>query len=703
MAKMDETEFQAILQNEVNSSLGYQDSEYTEHRLKALDYYYGEKFGNEVDGRSQVVATEVSDTIEFIMPTLMRMFTASSDYVRFTPRNQEDVPIAEQATDYVNYIIQQDNPGFQIFHDWFKDGLLNKIGVVKVYWDDSKDVTQESYEGLTEDELAQVLDDDAVEVVERNEYPYEDFEPPMDPRTGELLPVEPPMLYDITLKRTVDDGRVRLENVPPEEFLVNKWAKSLDDAYFVAHQTTTSVSDLVARGFKKSDVEDLAGYTGEEFNDEKQNRFENLDASTEDDRMDPTMRLVMETEAYIRIDYDGDGIAELRRVVMLGQGYEVFENEPWDHVPFAVLSPILMPHRLVGRSYAELVMDLQKIKSTVLRQLLDNMYQTNNARMEAVEGQVNLDDLMTNRPGGIVRTKAPGMVRSLAPQPITKDSFPLLEYMDEVKTQRTGFSRTSMGMDADALQSTTQKAVEASMQNAQDKIELVARVYAETGVKRLFKLILALINKYQNFERMVRLRGGFVPMDPREWHQNFDVEINVGLGNGKNEQKMAMLQQMIDRDWQYISTMGPDNPMIGLDNLAAKHREMMEMVGFKDVDRYYAPPRQVQAEYQRRQQQQQQGPSEAELEHQRKMQEMQMEDARKREEMSADMERERIKLQSQLSLERQKAEAQLALERQKAAAQTNIDVAKAENEMEIKETEAEAYAQQVRQSDDGDQ
>lgn len=687
MAKMDEQEFQAIVRNEVESSLGYQDSEYSEHRLKALDYYYGEPFGNEVEGRSQVVATEVADTIEFIMPTLMRMFTSSSEYVRFVPRNQDDVPVAQQATDYVNYIINQDNPGFQIFHDWFKDGLISKLGVLKVYWEDSQDVTHEQYEGLTELELVQVMDDPAVEIDEQ------------ETRVDETTGVE---VYDVTLKRVSENGRVRVINVPPEEFLVNKWAKSLDDAYFVAHQTPTPVSDLVARGYDREEMEKLAGYTGEEFNDEKQNRFQQLDASTEDDRMDPTMQQVLETEAYIQSDYDGDGIAELRRVVMLGQGYEIYENDPWDHVPFAVLSPILMPHRLVGRSYAEIVMDLQKIKSTVLRQLLDNMYQMNNQRYEAVEGQVNLDDLLNNRPGGVVRSKAPGMVNALQVPSIQKESYPLLEYLDEIKTQRTGFSRTSMGMDADALQSTTQKAVEASMQNAQEKIELVARVYAETGVKRLFRLILALVNKYQNFQRMVNLRGQFTPMDPREWHEQFDLEINVGLGNGRNEEKMAMLQSHMDRAWQYIANMGPDNPMIGLPQFSAMHREMLKLGGIKNVDDYYAPPQQVAQEFARQQQQQQQAPSEAEMEHQRKMQEMQLEDRRKREEMAAEMERERVKLQSQLALERQKAEAQLALERQKAAAQTNIDLSKAEAEMEIKETEAEAYAQQVQNQGDDD-
>jgi hypothetical protein len=698
MATMDDQEFQAIVRNEVESSLGYQDSQYSEHRLKALDYYYGEAFGNEVEGRSQVVATEVSDTIEFIMPTLMRMFASASDYCQFVPRNKEDIPLAEQATDYVNYIISQDNNGFQVFHDWFKDGLLSKLGVVKVYWEDKTEVTHEDYEGLTEDELTQIVDDDAVEVVEQSSRPYEEFEAPVDPRTGEPLDVEPPMLYDVRVKRASENGRVRIENVPPEEFLVNKWAKSLEDAYLVAHQTPTPVSDLVARGYDRDEMENLAGYTGEEFNDEKQNRFQQLDASTEDDRMDPTMQQVLETEAYIYADYDGDGIAELRRVVMLGQGYEIYENEPWDHIPFAVLSPILMPHRLVGRSYAELVMDLQKIKSTVLRQLLDNMYQMNNSRMEAVEGQVNLDDLTTNRPGGVVRTKAPGMVNPLTPPSIQKESYPLLEYLDEIKTQRTGFSRASMGMDADALQSTTQKAVEASMQNAQDKIELVARVYAETGVKRLFRLILALVNKYQNFERMIRLRGGYQSMDPREWHTQFDMQINVGLGNGRDEQKMAMLQQIRQDQKEVLFNMGPQNPIVSSAQYAASGRKMAELVGFKDTDIFYTEPRQVYQQEKAMAQQPQQSPEM--LEHQRKMQEMQLEHERKVQEQEQDLARQRQEFQQEMSLKFQQAQANIELERQKAAAQYQMDIEKLRQQTRIDEMEAEAYQEQVRQSGD---
>jgi hypothetical protein len=316
--------------------------------------------------------------------------------------------------------------------------------------------------------------------------------------------------------------------------------------------------------------------------------------------------------------------------------------------------------------------------------------------MEAVEGQVNLDDLTTNRPGGVVRTKAPGMVRPLTPPSIQKESYPLLEYLDEIKTQRTGFSRTSMGMDADALQSTTQKAVEASMQNAQEKIELVARVYAETGVKRLFRLILALVNKYQNFERMIRLRGGFVAMDPREWHQQFDLQINVGLGNGRDEEKLAMLQQLRQDQKEILFNMGPGNPIVGSAQYAASGRRMAELVGFKDTDIFYRDPRQVVQQERQQAQQPQQSPEM--LEHQRKMREMELEHQRKTEEQEQELARQRREFEQKMSLEWQRAQANLELERQKAAAQYNIDLAKLRSETAIKEMEAEAYQDQVRQS-----
>ena len=347
MAKMDEIEFQGIVRNEIEQALGHYDTEYSQDRIDAMDYYLGEPFGNEQPDRSQVVSTEVSDTIEHIMPSLMRIFTQSDDYVRFVPHGPEDVAIAEQASDYCNWVINNDNRGFEIMHNWFKDALILKSGIVKFYWDEIIEVETEEYEGLNEDELTMLIADPEVEVVSRDERTIgEDMEGP----EGIIIPA--PIIYDVKIKRTKNSGNVRIENVPPEEFLIGNRAKSLDDANFVAHRSTMTVSDLVSMGYERDEVEQYAGYTDLDISEERTSRFEDLETSAVSDSNDPTMRNVLVTECYIRSDYDGDGVAEFRRVLTVGNGYHILENEEFDHIPFAMLSQILMPHRAIGRSVA---------------------------------------------------------------------------------------------------------------------------------------------------------------------------------------------------------------------------------------------------------------------------------------------------------------------------------------------------------------
>jgi hypothetical protein len=659
MAKMDDIEFQGIVRNEIEQALGHYDTEYSQDRIDAMDYYLGEPFGNEQPDRSQVVSTEVSDTIEHIMPSLMRIFTQSDDYVRFVPHGPEDVAIAEQASDYCNWVINNDNRGFEIMHNWFKDALILKSGVVKFYWDEIIEVETEEYEGLNEDELTMLIADPEVEVVSRDERTIgEDMEGP----EGIIIPA--PIIYDVKIKRTKNSGNVRIENVPPEEFLIGNRAKSLDDANFVAHRSTMTVSDLVSMGYERDEVEQYAGYTDLDISEERTSRFEDLETSAVSDSNDPTMRNVLVTECYIRSDYDGDGVAEFRRVLTIGNGYHILENEEFDHIPFAMLSPILMPHRAIGRSVAELVMDVQLIKSTLMRQLLDNIYNTNNARVVAVEGQVNLDDLLTNRPGGIVRTRTAGAVQPLQVPEVSSSVFPALNYMDSIKEQRTGISRQSMGLDADALQSTTATAVAAMQAASQGKIEMIARVFAETGVRALFRGILHLVTKYQNKEKIIRLRNQFVPMNPREWESSYDVQINVGLGTAQRDQQIAFLSQIAQKQEQVLMQMGANNPMVSMSQYRNTLAKIAELSGFKDASQFFAPSEQIEAALaQQAQAAAQAGPQQdpaialemqkMQAKMQMEQQKMQMEFDLKRENMAAELElrRQELEFERQLRLE----------------------------------------------------
>ena len=660
MAQMDELRFRSILQHEIQSAVNYYDSEFSADRSEVLDYYLGQPFGNEVPNRSQVVATEVSDTIEYIMPSLMKMFASSGDFVRFQPRGPEDVKAAEQATDLVNFAINEDNRGFTVLHNWFKDALLFKQGAVKFYWDETETVINETYEGLTEDEVTLLLDDPAVEVVSQ-----EVIEMGVVAADGQELPMDVRFNVEVNVKKR--GGKVKIDNIPPEEMIFSRRATSLEDCGFIAHRTQVRAGDLIEQGYDEETVMAYAGYDDLDDEAERQARFEELESGDRFESHDPSMREVLVTEAYIRADFDGDNIPELRRVVALGDGVEILENEPFDHVPFALISPILMPHRMVGRSVAEMVMDLQMIKSTIMRQMLDNLYLTNNSRVAAVEGQVNLDDLLSSRPGGVVRTRAPGMVQPLAVPQIGGTAFSMLEYVDQVRDQRTGFSKASMGLDPSTLQSTTASAVNATIQGAQLKIEMIARVFAETGCRDLARGVLALLQKHQDEERVVRIRGEFVSIDPRAWVNGFDMSIDVGLGNGREDEKMGMLLQILGKQEQLLQQLGPNNPVVKPSQYVNTLKRIAEMAGFKDTSQFFNSGEEVdQALAQSAQAAQEDQGNSAE------MQKLQAELQLKREKMQAELALEREKMQMEIELRRQELQAELQLRQQKLAYGGNV-------------------------------
>ena len=652
MAKMDDLRFRSILQNEIQGAVNYHESEFSGNRQETMRYYLGEPLGNEVNDRSQVVATEVSDTIEYIMPSLMKMFASSDEFCRFEPRGPEDVGAAQQATDLVNFEIYKSNQGFRVIHNWFKDALLFAQGAVKAYWQESERVENEQYEGLTEDELTLLLQDPAIELVSQDmtESMQADPDMPVDVR------------YDVEITRKVMSGSVKIDNIPPEELIFSRRATSMEECSFIAHRTQMRVGDLVELGYDIDVIERYAGDNELDDEAERQSRFSDIEAGDMTDSADTSMREVLVTEAYIRADYDGDNIPELRRVLCLGDGSEVLENEPFDRVPFAILSPILMPHRMVGRSVADMVKDLQLIKSTVLRQLLDNLYLTNNARVSAVEGQVNLDDLLSSRPGGIVRMRSPGMVQPLAVPQIGNTAFSMLEYVDQVRDQRTGFSKASLGLDPSALQSTTASAVNATVQGAQLKIEMIARVFAETGCRQLADAVLHLLQKHQDSERVVRIRNEFVSIDPRAWQNGFDLSVEVGLGSGREDEKLNMLMQVMGKQEQIMDQLGLINPIVKPSQYMNTLKKITEMAGFKDTEQFFSSGDKIDQELAKSMEQQSQDTGD-----QAEMAKFQAELAMKKEQMQAQLALDREKMMAELELRKFELEAELQLRQQKMA------------------------------------
>jgi len=577
----DDNKLKSILDSEIDDAIGYLETETTDERQKALEYYLREPYGNEVEGKSSIVTGEVAEVVDGALPQLMRVFTSSDDAVIFEPVSQGDEEKAEQATQYVNHIFYKDNNGFEIMHDWFKDAILQKVGIVKAYWEDKTDVTTEKYYGLNDDELAMVMQDPEVEVVEQDTTIVQEAQ--FDPMTG--MQVSPAMsAHDIKVKRTENNGKVVIENVPPEEFLISKRARTIADSPFIAHRKMVTRGELIAMGYDEDTVYSLPTGDALEFSPERIARYTRGEQPHDMDSDDESMQLVEYYECYIKTDYDDDGIPEMRRVCYAGT--EILDNEECDYVPFHSICPIPIPHKFYGHSLADRAMDLQLIKSTITRQMLDNLYLTNNYRVGAVEGQVNLDDLLTSTAGGVVRMKNPNAIVPMTVQSNAAQSFPMLQYLDEVQAKRSGVSDAMNGLNPDILQNVTATAVSAMQSASQGKIELIARIFADTGISSLFKGILQLVCKYQQKERIIRINNKYVPFDPREWSHEYNISVNVGLGTGSKQEQLATMQMILEKQEQLLTTYGLGNPLVNLKQYRDTLAKFVQMAGFKDDSQF---------------------------------------------------------------------------------------------------------------------
>jgi len=587
---MPDEELQGIVGKEIDDAIDFIDNHISPIRAAATQYYRGEPFGNEEDGRSQVVSMDVRDTVQAIMPSLMRIFHGSDQTVEYVPQGPEDVSAAKQATDYANYIINRDNNGFLEMHSAFMDALVRKVGILKVYWDDQTKFETVSYSGLDDASLAALMSDPSVDVEIVASEPMS--EPMQDPLTGEDMPV--PMMHAVRATYTHPDGRVKLEAVPPEEFLISRESKSVEQADYVAHRRIVTVSELVAMGYDYDEVFDLgASYDDMDTNVERYTRNKAL-TNEMNERHDPAMKKVLYVENYIKVDYDGDGIAELRKVCTAGDGNKILMNEPCDMAPFATLCPDPEPHDFFGMSVADTVMDIQRIKSSIMRNTLDSLSMSIHPRVAVVEGMVNIDDAMSTEVGAIIRQRAAGQVQPMSMPFVGQAAFPVLQYMDEIKEARTGISKASAGLDAGALQSSTATAVAATVSAAQQHIEMIARIFAETGVKRMYELVLHLVTTHQDRERMIRLNNNFVPIDPRVWNSDMDVTVNVALGRGSDTERMLMLRQIAEMQKDAMQTMGPVNPLTDMQKLSNTLKSMTEIAGFKDTSQFWGDPSQFQ-------------------------------------------------------------------------------------------------------------
>jgi hypothetical protein len=587
---MDDTELQGIVSAELEDAVSYIDSDVSPIRAKGTEYYRGDPFGNEEDGRSQVVAMEVRDTVSAMLPSLMKVFFSSENVVEYVPRGPEDVAGAQQATDYANYIFSADNNGFMTTYALFKDSLVRKCGIAKYYWEDVEEVKIEEYSGL-DDQTVQILmqEDAEVKIVVSYPDPLMPMQPPqVDPMTSPPMQMQQPMLHDVQIKRNIKDGRIRIMAVPPEELILDRRARSFDDAAIIAHRQMATVSDLIGMGYDQEEIEENISSTDLDSNDEYLARQPLSTTMGAGSSLNPMQQRVLYVEAYMRVDFDGDGIAELRKICCMGSGYTMVRNLPASYIPFVDFPCDPEPHTspLEAMSIFDITHDIQEIKSEIMRNTLDSLAQSIHPRTAVVEGQVNIDDVLNNETGAIIRMRAPGMVQPFSSPFVGQAAFPMLDYMDQMREDRTGMSKAAMGLDPDALQSTTKAAVSATVSASQSRLELQARILAE-GMKKLFKGILYLMTTHQDKPRMVRLRNEWVQIDPRVWDAGMDVNVNIGLGNGDTNEKLAALNIIMQKQEQIMAQFGPMNQIASLPMYIRTLQKAIELSGYKDASSYF--------------------------------------------------------------------------------------------------------------------
>lgn len=654
---MSDWELENHLAGHEANALGYYEDQIADEQATAIDYYYRRMLDiPAMEGCSSVVDGTVAIVIDNALASILKPFVSSNETVSFAPRGPEDEEVAQQATDYCNYVFEKENAGFILLHDWFKDALLTKIGVVKCWWEVTERVERKSM----------VVSDDVALGMARMSPGYQ----------GEQVGEDGSITVEFA--EVIEDGQVRIVNVPPEEFQINPFARSLKEASYIAHvPKNTTRSDLIEMGFDPELVDTLPGSTSKYFNNasesnRRQARYEDEQHGGIDTRLGTPHRsqeLVDIRDEFVRIDYDGDGIAELRRVIRAGE--TILLNEEVDELPFAVLCPVPMPHKVIGLSLADQTLDLQRISTVILRQTLDNLYKTNNPRPVVGEGAQRddgstQDSISDNAPGAAILLRDISQFRYGDSVPFfARESFGMLEYIESQQEARTGIARAGQGMDADAIKGGMTATEVAMINNGRNaRAEMIARIFAETGVKDLFKLILGLLVRHQPRAKVIKLRNEWVEFDPSGWPTDLDVEISVGLGMGDKAEKMAAASAIL-QDYAILAQ-SPFASMVGPQQVYNAMKMKLTAAEIKNIDDFLIEPTEENMA------QEPQGPSPEEMEAQAKTQ-MEM----------AKLQGEQQLAEMRIQLKAQEQQAAHELAREKAAFEAQLAREKAEFEAQL--------------------
>ncbi len=687
MPRMTAIELRALLTAQRSDAMSaITASKLSEERATALDYYQGDmaKSMPAPDGRSKAVSTDVADTIEGLMPTLMEIFAGGEEIVRFAPHGPQDVAAAEQETDYVNHVFLQGNPGFLILYSFIKDALLSKVGVVKIFWEENEERERETYLDQPEDAFAAIVAAPDVEIIEHTVHDGDAAGP----------------LHDVTIETRRRNENARVVAVPPEEFGISRHARTIAESTYCFHDVFKTQSQLIDQGFDKDQVKKLPSYIVAHTIEEIARDTVNESTLRQgEDNLNTANRLIRVTEHYVRMDYEGGPRGggddpRLYRVTTAGEEGEVLirDGEPdvieEDRIPFAAITPVIVTHRFFGRSIADLVRDIQEQKTALLRGMLDNLYLHNNPRVEVSEmhaTDATLDDLLVSRPGGIVRTRQPGGLNWQEVPDITGSIYPALQYLDATREWRTGVSRQGQGVDPNALQNQVATIANQMFSAAQGKVKLIARIFAETGIKDLFTLLHATIRKHATQAATVRLRNQWVHVDPRDWKTRNDMTINVGLGTGTKAEQLAHLQLIIGAQTQAITG---GLPIVSPRNLFNSAVELTKLAGHKDFDKFFMDPAAPPNQNDPTSQAIQKPPDPKQTQIAAKAQAEQ-------EKIKADAAHQQMKAQADIAFQAHKAQIDAQLAQGKAALETHLAQQKFALDARLKEIDARLKEQEL--------
>ena len=579
----------AAIEAAEGAAFGPKSSEIASDRADALDRYRGKPYGDELAGRSQVVSRDISDVVEGVTANVLKPFVGGERVVVFNPRGPEDEEPANQETDYINFVVMDRNNGFVILNSAVKDALLLRNGYVKCGWTKREDVTIEPYEGLDEEELTLLAQDEDVEIVGHSEYPAYSTPQIIGPDGLPQRGQEVPMVHDVKVHRKRPTEYCEVMPCPPDEILVSHRATepSVQNADFVQHRTRKTLSEIRELGYKVPD--DISD--DEDGSDSIEDFARNIFASDADLGNDPTAnaarRIVTFKESYIRLDKDGDGIAELRKVCSIGKN--LLADDDADLIPIACFTPVLMPHQHLGVSVYDLIKDIAQIKTAMLRSHLDNRYLLNNAeKVVNVDAIENIDDFLTSRPGGLKRVRGdPNAAVSPMMVPDTgSGALQTLEYLDSIRENRTGYTKSAQGMRSGSLATDTLGELQDQRDQSGIRLEMIARTIAETGLRDLFRIVHAITLKHASKAEKVRLRNNWVVVNPREWVRRTDLSISVGLGSTTGPQQMQNLQviAMAQQQAMPLGIVTPEN----IYNTASK---LATAAGFKNPEEFFTRPK----------------------------------------------------------------------------------------------------------------